>query len=73
MICDKTAAFDCYSSGNPCSRTDPAAQRALHQEVFVSGMELRGPRRLEVRLQKTLAERGHWEGATNYVNLNYSD
>ena len=41
--------------------TDPAAQRAFHQEVFVFGVELRLPSRLEVRLQKPLAQRGHYE------------
>lgn len=37
----------------------------------MSGVELRRPCRLEVRLQKPLAERGHWEDTTKLrFNLN---
>ena len=49
------------------SFSDPAAQRALHQKVFVSGVELRCPCRLEVWLQEPLAQRGHWEDTTKYT------
>lgn len=46
------------------SGSHPAAQWALHEEVFVSGVQLRCPCRLEVWLQKPLAECGHWEHTT---------
>jgi len=40
--------------------TDPAAQRPLHEEVLVFGVELGGSWGLEVRLQETLPQGRHW-------------
>lgn len=56
------AVFDWQSSMVGCwNGTDPAAEWALHQEVFVSGVELRRPDGLEIGLEKPLAECSHWE------------
>lgn len=61
----KKRGFDRYGTLKAWSGADPAAQRALHQEVFVSWVELRCPRRLEVWLQKPLPQRGHWTTREN--------
>lgn len=55
------------------SGTNPAAQRALHQKVFVSGVELRRSRRLEVWLQKSLSQRGDWERRTDSAQLSLDE
>lgn len=62
--CVTTSVFDWHSSVVECwNNTHPAAQWALHQEVLVSGVELKCPRGLKIGLEKPLAECSHWEKA----------
>lgn len=62
--------FDRQSSLVGCwNDAHPAAEWALHQEVFVSGVELRCPGRLEIGLEKPLAECSHWRTMENLVSF----